>query len=447
MGLAHPMARPSQNPLAPGIFQRGKTFWLRQTVNGKQERVSLGTTDYAEAVRIAASLRGKSREESSTANAAWDEAVSKYIATKESSGEFRQGRKTGETVRHACNAFRNWAKIQFAHQVNPEALSEFYRANRKNLAESTLQSYTAKVGAFLKAVGVTFDPVKFEKSGSSTKTALTWARWRNLIDDCPRNDLRFVLHCGFDAGLRKDEIIMARSSWFDLEANLITIPRNDPKTGWEPKSKRERKVPIFPQFRSFLESHLVPGEEHVLHPNILKGKSRYRWDFRRPFDEFMAEQEVKDFSPHCMRHSYITHLCLRGIPLPLISAWSGDRIKTIESHYWHAGASEEAVSIAASDITPEERLKKLLASVNLPTVDNLTREWTEAVNPVHALKYSVEDTIGDRAIFTFLVDPGDGSPGDVITEEDWTEGTLSTTRARLRILEDLGFIKPAARHP
>ncbi len=37
-----------------------------------------------------------------------------------------------------------------------------------------------------------------------------------LISECPDRELKFILYCGFHAGLRKGEIVQARPEWFDL---------------------------------------------------------------------------------------------------------------------------------------------------------------------------------------------------------------------------------------
>jgi integrase len=47
-------------------------------------------------------------------------------------------------------------------------------------------------------------------------------------------ELTFILHCGFNAGFRFEEITQARPHWFDLENGLIHVQRS---ASWSPKDK------------------------------------------------------------------------------------------------------------------------------------------------------------------------------------------------------------------
>jgi hypothetical protein len=45
----------------------------------------------------------------------------------------------------------------------------------------------------------------------------------DLIQNAPNDAMRFILYCGFHAGMRKFEIIEARPHWFDLKTGCVTI--------------------------------------------------------------------------------------------------------------------------------------------------------------------------------------------------------------------------------
>ncbi|MFN9025520.1 MAG: hypothetical protein ACK5VX_04950, partial [Akkermansiaceae bacterium] len=86
------MARPSQNRHAPGIFLRGKTYWLRYSAAGEQIRVTLDTDDYGTAVAKAEELRGRPVESKKTGKIKGGRTLlqielEKYKAGKIASGE------------------------------------------------------------------------------------------------------------------------------------------------------------------------------------------------------------------------------------------------------------------------------------------------------------------------------------------------------------------------
>jgi integrase len=48
-----------------------------------------------------------------------------------------------------------------------------------------------------------------------------------LIANAQNDETKFILYCGFHAGLRKNEIIEARSEWFDLEHGALHVRATD----------------------------------------------------------------------------------------------------------------------------------------------------------------------------------------------------------------------------
>jgi site-specific recombinase XerC len=48
-----------------------------------------------------------------------------------------------------------------------------------------------------------------------------------LIEECEDPALKFILYAGFHAGLRKNEIVNAKPSWFNLELGVLNVLRCD----------------------------------------------------------------------------------------------------------------------------------------------------------------------------------------------------------------------------
>ena len=88
---------------------------------------------------------------------------------------------------------------------------------------------------------------------------------------------------------------------------------------------------------------MEPGRAWCLHPEACG--VRYRWDFRRPYAEYIAASRVEFCTPHTMRHTYISLLARKGVPVAKISAWSGDLLATLEKHYLHVATDGEADTV------------------------------------------------------------------------------------------------------
>jgi integrase len=151
-----------------------------------------------------------------------------------------------------------------------------------------------------------------------------------LVSECPRDDLKFVLYCGFHAGLRFNEIVEAKASWFDLEAGLLHLRKHE---GIQFKDGEERTIPLTKEFSAFLKIYGL-HEPYMVHAEIpARRKSMYRWDFGRPFNLYMAAQEAPFVTPHIMRHTFASLLASAGVSIYKIAKWLGDDVRTVQRHY------------------------------------------------------------------------------------------------------------------
>lgn len=157
----------------------------------------------------------------------------------------------------------------------------------------------------------------------------------------PTDDLRFIVGCGFFLGLRRKEITEARPVWFNLEAKMATIKlvREDlaVRTGLDSfitKTRKERSIPIPDPFVRFLQIYLT-DRDYCLAPSVRRGAYKYRYDFRRPFEDYVRSQNLSKVTPHVMRHTFATHLARQGKPITQLAGYLGDSVKTTLRHYAH----------------------------------------------------------------------------------------------------------------
>jgi integrase len=95
-------------------------------------------------------------------------------------------------------------------------------------------------------------------------------------------DLKFILYCGFHAGLRRKEIAMAKVSRFDLGHRLIHA-QNMPEEGYTLKDEDNRTIDMSDGFSAFLIDYLKnrKSREFVLRPEKAQAAWKYRYDFSR----------------------------------------------------------------------------------------------------------------------------------------------------------------------
>lgn len=345
--------RPAKSEVAPGIFKPAgsNNFSLRYTVNFQQVRVSLGTSDPAKAIRLADEVRGRAVVGKKTGRlvggkTALDRAVEKYAAEKLKSGDFTEGSANAakQAVKHfvkSMGAKKPPVAITSPVQITSPMLATYYAGTRDAQSEATAQTYSTRVATFCRWAGLRVTAPAFAAEAPSRTVVVSAGRVADLLD-AATGDLKFILFAGFRCGMRRGEISMARPEWFDLESGLIHIPNPDPVTGFRPKSRRARTIPLGVSFRDFIRAEIPQWRDQAfcIRPEKAVGKWIYRFDFRKMLESF-ARTHCPELTAHVMRHSYASHCANGGVGIAQLAAWTGDRIATLEKHYLHLSADAE----------------------------------------------------------------------------------------------------------
>jgi integrase len=302
--------------------------------NGKRDFISLETSDFPTAIIRAGEMRAHPGLQPGSA---LETEIDRFLAYKKRQNEFT--RFSSESKGYILKAFAKWiGEGAFAGGVTIADIERYYAHVREDRTISTANTYVLALRSFFRwAVEVEklarrnpchgFKLV--ENDGSARKDFCSVELRDRLIRECPREDLKFVLYSGFHAGLRKIEIIEARPFWFDLEAGLLHL-RKTPTIRF--KDREERTVPLTQEFKAFLQEYGL-REPFMLAPNVQHGKSKYRYDFLRPFKTYMEEQGTPWVTPHIMRHTFASLLASHGKSIYKIAKWLGDDVRVADKVY------------------------------------------------------------------------------------------------------------------
>ena len=323
-------ALPSGKKLT-GIYTRGKTFWFTYRINGIKRYHSLKTKDYREAVQRALQIRAMPETEPIES---FDREIESFVAAKLNRDEYSR-----DSASNKPYALRDFAAFvdKPPHLVTVADCQAYYLHQRARVAESTAQSYVTTIRSFynwmIQTKKLRDNPVDgIELARLEQKGRLVFCdrglRDR-LIRNCDRLDLKFILFCGFHAGMRKNEIVEARPEWFNLDRRTIEICETET---FRPKDREARTVPLSKDFAKFLKRYRLQSP-FMLHPEIPHGLNRYRYDFRRPFAEYMEAQGCSWVTPHVMRHTFASLFAIAGVSLYKIAKWLGDGNRVVERYY------------------------------------------------------------------------------------------------------------------
>lgn len=315
-----------------GLYLRGETYWFAKQVNGRRSHVSLETTDYVEAVQRAREIAERPELQPSQAMMA---EVERFLKHKYDTN--RYSKMSADSKLSILRMFADSVKNVPPGNVTAHQCKSFYLAAKRRVTPSTAQSYMFAIRAFFNwcvmenlcrrnpASEVQLDRV--DHKGRTRFADLETAQ--RLIEKAPSDDLRFILFCGFHTGMRKLEIVEAVPEWFNLKRRTLEIRST---ATFRPKDRDARTVPLTDQFVEFLQSYGLRSP-YVLQPDVVQGKHRYRFDFRRPFTDYMKEQGVPWISPHVMRHSFASICASEGIDIYRIATWLGDDVRVVQKHY------------------------------------------------------------------------------------------------------------------
>lgn len=321
-----------------GLYLRGDVWWFRWSQNGTQRRTSLHTTNYVEAVALAARISASPHFQSGTR--ILDE-LEKFQTWKAGGGH--HARHTKEWAASPIKQLATFLGNPNVDAVRREDLERFWNELRGRLAETSAASYMRAVQSFFswllgrqKIVGSPLAGLVMPKVTRAARVRFCDTALRDrLIKEAPTWDLKYVLLSGCHGGMRKNEQIEARPEWFDLERGFFTVQRT---ATFRPKDRDLRTVPMTDAFLAFMRKAAKDGRlggPFVLRPEVKHGRSAFRYDYRVPFEAYREKQECEWVGPHTLRHTFGALYISDGGSLFRLAQYLGDTIEVTEKHYAH----------------------------------------------------------------------------------------------------------------
>lgn len=337
-----------------GIYLRGKTYWLTHGSGKRRMQVSLETSDYATAVANAQAILDQPLLNTTEG----------FKADLDSYAEaqVRDNVWTANSKNSKCSVLLmlgedlDWTPLP---KITKAQLQRWYDQQVKRIAVVTANAYITTIKSFLNwAIGQNIlarnpaDDLKLRKTDEAARERFCTFKERDLIiRNAPDDNLRFILFSGFYAGFRKNEIIEARPDWFDVELEHVLVKKTDT---FKAKDKEERTIPMAKEFRKFLKRFGKPSP-FMLEPTVVHGKATYRYDFRKPFTDYMRSIGFEWVTPHVMRHSFASLLAIRGCSLFKIAQWLGDSLRVTEKHYAHLLPNDPDIEMLNGSEKPRKK--------------------------------------------------------------------------------------------
>ena len=252
-------------------------------------------------------------------------------------------------------------------------LTEYRKTNGQNLHPLTIVSKLSVVrgyfGYLLKRRDIFLNPtldVDLPKVGRYLpKNILTQDEAKRLLE-LPKDDLmgirdKAILEILYSAGIRSGELRKLDIYDINLHDKLVHIKN--------PKNKKDRIVPTGDKAKSAIEEYLLKSRSRLARVSSADPKENAL--FLSQYGKRMSKGSIpyilrtyskkmnlgKRITPHCLRHSFATHLLGNGAELPIIQKLLGHtRIKTTQIYLQIA---QPDLKKTIKDCHPRERIKTL----------------------------------------------------------------------------------------
>ena len=331
------------------LYKRNDWWWMHIQRGGKRHQFPLQTKDLADAMQKRDAYLADPQIHYGFRKHSLGTQVDKYINEKTASKRWSRESATEKSrvLKVFCDAV---GPDRSLHSVKTNEIESYLKSKISGGCKGgTVNGYLTILQAFFEdcvtncsLLGNPVTPIRsFPDEHPVREVWCTAEEALKLYSSAQNNDLKFILGCGFFLGLRKKEITEARPEWFNLDGKVATIKmvREDlaQKTGLDlfiTKTRKERSIPISSLFLSFLENYLSK-RDYCLAPRVRRGAYKYRYDFRRPFEDYVKSQGMNKVTPHVMRHTFATDFARRGVPISQLAGYLGDSVKTTLKHYAH----------------------------------------------------------------------------------------------------------------
>ena len=178
----------------------------------------------------------------------------------------------------------------------------------------------------------------------------------------------FVLLAG-DAGMRAGEIRGLHWSSVDLRHRLITVERSEYKGQFTtPKYDKIRVIPMTRRLASALDR--IHDNKRGLVLSQGGGLPITRQTGRTWLDRALDHAELRRHGPHTLRHTFCSHLAMRGVAARVIQQLAGHSSLVTTQRYMHLAPGAVEAAIATLE-APPPRLDTTAHGGGIPGVGDI----------------------------------------------------------------------------
>ncbi len=166
-----------------------------------------------------------------------------------------------------------------------------------------------------------FQKVKFKKSQQTKLVFIDQIEFQSILKNTESEKMKSIFIFAFNTGCRLGEIVNIRWQNIDLDEKIITIGDDKFKT----KSNKQRIIPISKDLLESLKNdRVIYNAEDVY---VFSKENGFPYDgnyVSRYFKKSCRKAQLnEDIHFHTLRHSFASHLAIKGVPIITIKELLG----------------------------------------------------------------------------------------------------------------------------
>ena len=239
-----------------------------------------------------------------------------------------------------------WLGNQAAEGITPQDLEEFlaHGSEEWGWAPATVNRYRAllslvyRLGILNKKVST--NPARLVRHRKENNSRVRWlspeeeSRLRKIIKrDYPDHMPEFEL--ALHTGLRLGEMYGLSWEHVNLDLRLLTIPRS--------KNGESRHIRFNPVALSALRAFRMRGDGTG--PVIRNNKEVPLLGPRHWFEPAVRDADLRDFTWHCLRHTFASRLVMKGVNLLRVQELLGHKTLAMTCRYAHLEPSHQLEAV------------------------------------------------------------------------------------------------------
>lgn len=330
-----------------GLYMRRKCWWVRFTpiTGARQERVSLGTDDLAVAIVRAREIIERAQHHAREKAGSCEVEVANYLEAIKRSG---LSKSTVTSRRYVLTSLITQLGARSPTAISRAMLQRWFDKNCERNAHTAVaylniarfwMKWLVKTGRINRDLTKDVEIPRLRMR--QRRHFLLPKQAKLLLDAAQTRDMKFAIYCGLHAGLRKLEVVEARSNWFDLDAKLLHVQATDT---FEPKDRDNRTIPLTDEFAEWLKQNYTFDTTFMLAPDVKQGAYRYRYDFRTAYETLVANCGLPNTTFHDLRRTFASLHVSRGTSIYKVARWLGDRVDVVEDHYGHLIPNDQEIN-------------------------------------------------------------------------------------------------------